>query len=204
MQFGIALAMGIGGTGLLGLVGPTFVGGIGALWFLFAAEVLAATAVVSEAVLIYVARMANLVVSLATLAVQALATVLLIKLAQSMALGDMGNAAAAGAGLMVALGLSSLVKSQVLARFLKQSINNWRWALLWAAVPALAVGATGMHFLPEWAALLFAMPASLAVYGWVIWHTGFGPEDRMLFRKNAGAEIKAEVVGEGEGNAPTV
>ncbi len=204
MQFGIALAMGIGGTGLLGLVGPSFVGGIGALWFLFAAEVLAATAVVSEAVLIYVARMTNLVVSLATLAVQALATVLLIKLAQSMDLGDMGSAAAAGAGLMVALGLSSLVKSQVLARFLKQSINNWRWALLWAAIPAIAVGATGMHFLPEWAALLIAMPASLAVYGWVIWHMGFGPEDRMLFRKNAGAEIEAELAGEGEGNAPTV
>ena len=54
----------------MGLVGPNFVGGTGALAFLLAAEVVAATAVVSEAALIYVARKRNLAISLAMIAVQ--------------------------------------------------------------------------------------------------------------------------------------
>ncbi len=44
------------GEGVMGLIGPQFVGGTGALAFLLAAEAVAATAVVSEAALIYVAR----------------------------------------------------------------------------------------------------------------------------------------------------
>ena len=59
----------------MGLVGPHFVGGTGALGFLLAAEVVAATAVVSEAALIYVARFSNLMVSIGTIALQALLTV---------------------------------------------------------------------------------------------------------------------------------
>ena len=59
-QAGIALALGIPGEGVMGLLGPEFVGGTGALAFLLAAEVVAATAVVSEAALVYVARMRNL------------------------------------------------------------------------------------------------------------------------------------------------
>ena len=54
----------------MGLVGPTFVGGTGALAFLLAAEAVAATAAVSEAALIYVARWRNLAISLAMIAVQ--------------------------------------------------------------------------------------------------------------------------------------
>ena len=50
-------------TAVMGLVGPDFVGGTGALAFLLAAEVVAATAVVSEAALIYMARMRNLAIS---------------------------------------------------------------------------------------------------------------------------------------------
>src|SRR3546814_10448437 len=59
-QAGIALALGIPGEAVMGLVGPEFVGGAGALAFLLAAEVVAATAVVSEAALVYVARHRNL------------------------------------------------------------------------------------------------------------------------------------------------
>ena len=61
-QAGIALALGVPGEGVMGLVGPNFVGGTGALAFLLLAEVVAATAVVSEAALVYVARKRNLVV----------------------------------------------------------------------------------------------------------------------------------------------
>ena len=38
--------------------------------------------------------------------------------------------------------------------------------------------------LPEWMELIFGIPAILATYGFVIWHRGFGPEDRVLFRRN--------------------
>ena len=37
--------------------------------------------------------------------------------------------------------------------------------------------------LPEWAELIFGVPAILLVYGIVIWTRGFGAEDRLLFRK---------------------
>ena len=36
--------------------------------------------------------------------------------------------------------------------------------------------------LPEWAELLFGIPAILAAFGAVLWFKGFGPEDRELFR----------------------
>ncbi|MEN8861537.1 lipopolysaccharide biosynthesis protein, partial [Qipengyuania flava] len=71
MQAGIALALGVPGEAVMGLVGPEFVGGTGALAFLLVAEVVAATAVVSEAVLVYVARVRNLWISIGTIALQA-------------------------------------------------------------------------------------------------------------------------------------
>ncbi|PKB14431.1 O-antigen/teichoic acid export membrane protein [Novosphingobium kunmingense] len=186
-QAGVALALGMPGEGVMGLVGPMFVGGTAALCFLLAAEVSAATAVVSEAVLIYVKRMQNLWISLATLVVQAGATISLIKLVEQLGLNDNYKAAMAGAGLMVALGLASWVKSRMLARFLQQSVNNWRWPLIWAAAPAVVIGWAATSFLPEWAELSLGIPAILLAYGFVIWHKGFGAEDRVLFRRNVGA-----------------
>jgi hypothetical protein len=35
----------------------------------------------------------------------------------------------------------------------------------------------------EWAELALGIPAILGLYGWIIWRWGFGPEDRVLFRK---------------------
>ena len=185
MQAGVALALGITGEGWLGLVGPSFVAGNGALAFLLIAEVLAATAVVSEAALIYVARIQNLWASVLTLVVQAGATVGLMLLVSRLGYSDMYIAAMAGAGLMVALGFASLVKAWLLARKLRHPINNWRWPLIWAAIPAAVIGWAATQFLPEWAELAFGAPATLTAYGFIIWHWGFGPEDRMLFRKSA-------------------
>jgi hypothetical protein len=37
------------------------------------------------------------------------------------------------------------------------------------------------------------VPAILLVYGWVIWHRGFGPEDRVLFRRNVGPTLEGEL-----------
>lgn len=185
-QAGIALALGIPGEGVMGLVGPQFVGGTGALALLLAAEVVAATAVVSEAALIYVARLGNLWVSLITIALQAVLTVIGIELVDQLGYNQNFRAAAAAGALMLALGFASLVKSRMLARILGQPINNWRWALVWAAAPAAVIGWFVTRYLPEWAELLFGIPAILVAYGLVIWHKGFGPEDRVLFRKNVG------------------
>jgi O-antigen/teichoic acid export membrane protein len=186
-QAGVALALGIPGEGVMGLTGPAFVGGTGALIFLLVAEVIASAAVVSEAALIYVRRILNLWISLATIGLQIGCTVGLILLAQAMGLSELYWAAAAAAGLMLALGFASLVKSIVLARYLGQSTNPWRWSMGWAVAPALVIGWFFTRYLPEWAELAIGIPVILGVYGWVIWHKGFGPEDRVLFRKNVGA-----------------
>jgi O-antigen/teichoic acid export membrane protein len=198
-QAGIALALGIPGEAVMGLIGPEFVGGTGALAFQLAAEVVAATAVVSEAALIYVARIRNLWVSLGTIVLQGLLTGLFVLIVRAAPGWNLPwglhfpaekvayfQAAAVAAALMVSLAFASLVKAVILAGILKTPVNNWRWALLWAAIPAIAVGWLATHFLPEWAELAIGVPAILFTYGWVIWHKGFGPDDRVLFRKGAG------------------
>lgn len=186
-QAGIALALGLPGEAVMGLVGPNFVGGTGALAFLLAAEVVAATAVVSEAALVYVARKRNLAISLGTIAFQAVLTVALILLVEQLEYREDFKAAAAAIALMVALGGASLVKAWLLSRILGHRVNNWRWALIWAAAPAVLVGYLATQ-LPEWAELIFGIPLILFAYGWVIWRRGFGPEDRVLFRRNIGGE----------------
>ena len=185
-QTGIALALGIPGEAVMGLIGPAFVGGTGALIFLLAAEVIAATAVVSEAALVYVARFQNLMISLATITLQALLTVGGILLVDHLALGDLYRAAVAALALMLSLAVTSLAKSWLLSRKLGEPINNWRWGLFWAAAPAVLVGWLATQYLPEWAELAFGLPAILAAYCWTIWHKGFGPEDRVLFRRQSG------------------
>ncbi len=200
-QAGIALALGIPGEALMGLMGDAgeFVPGTAALVFLLAAEVVAATAVVSEAALIYVARVRNLWVSIGTIVLQAILTVVAMLVIDQMDFADpqradIYRAAAAAAALMVSLAVASLVKAVMLSRILGHSINNWRWALVWAAGAAVLVGQMAI-MLPEWAELAFGIPAILAVYGAIIWTKGFGPEDRVLFSR------KPKPVAEGEAPA---
>ena len=190
MQAGIALALGVPGEAVMGLVGPEFVGGTGALAFLLAAEVVAATAVVSEAVLVYVARVRNLWISIATIALQAILTVMLIEAMVAGGYGEPFKAAAAAIALMLALGTASLVKAMLLSKILGQRINTFRWPLVWAAAPAVLVGWLATR-LPEWAELIIGIPAILGVYGFIIWRRGFGPEDRVLFKRNLDKEEAA-------------
>ena len=82
---------------------------------------------------------------------------------------------------MLALGFASIIKSRLLAGILGNPVSGWRWPLVWAAVAALIVGHIGI-LLPEWAELLFGIPAILAAFGAVLWLKGFGPEDRELFK----------------------
>lgn len=180
-QAGIALALGIPGEAIMGLVGPNFVGGTGALAFLLAAEVVAATAAVSESALVYTARMRNLLISLSMLALQAVLSVGLLLLTQNMGLPPLYQAASVAFALMIALGFASVVKAVLLSRILGGPVNGWRWPLIWAAAVGTVVG-YGATFLPEWAELIFGIPLILLSYGFVIWKRGFGPGDRELFK----------------------
>jgi len=200
-QAGVGLALGIPGEAIMGLVGPHFVGGTGALGFLLAAEVVAATAVVAEAALIYVARIRNLWVSVGTIALQAGLTVSAMLIADRLAFNDGWRAASAAAALMVALALSSLIKALMLSRILGHGINNWRWALIWAAAATVVVG-QAVILLPEWGQLLIGIPVLLGVYGWLIWTRGFGPEDRVLFKRKVTQDEAAELPRERDSSQP--
>ena len=188
-QAGIALALGIPGEAVMGLVGPQFVGGAMALAFLLAAEVTAATAVVSESALVYMARHRNLLISLGMLMVQALVSVGLIILVYDLPITPehvgLYQATAVACGLMISLGIGSLIKSRFLSHLLGRPIRVWRWPLLIAVAAAALLGfiivSVPARF--EWVELTIGIPAILGLYGWIVWRWGFGPEDRVLFRK---------------------
>lgn len=183
LQAGIALMLAIPGEAVMGLGGPAIVGGTGALAILLAAEVVASMAVVSEGVLVYIARKRNLAISLGIITLQAGLTVGIILLVQQLGYGEGFQAAGAASALFAALALSSLVKAILLKTLLKAPVSNWRWALVYAAAPAVVVGFAATY-LPEWMEIVVGGPAILAVYMWVIWKRGFGEEDKVLFRKN--------------------
>ncbi len=182
-QAGIALALGIPGDGVLGLVGPQFTGGILALAFLLGAEVCAAPAVVSEAALIYIAPIKNLWVSLGTIIMQGVFTIAGMLVAGGFYFDEMDQAASAAGALLVTLSLASLMKSRLLAHYLGEKVATLRWPLLLAAVVAGAVGWAFVRFTPEWAQIALGIPAILGAYCLTIWRFGFGPADRLLFRK---------------------
>ncbi|MGH6729749.1 MAG: lipopolysaccharide biosynthesis protein, partial [Sphingomicrobium sp.] len=73
------------------------------------------------------------------------------------------------------------VKARLLHRILNARVSGWRWPLVWAAIAAMAVGQL-VIMLPEWAEIIFGIPAILAAFGAIMWVKGFGPEDRELFR----------------------
>ncbi|SCW63728.1 Membrane protein involved in the export of O-antigen and teichoic acid [Sphingobium faniae] len=188
-QAGIALALGLPGEAVMGLVGPHFVGGTGALAFLLLAEVVAATAVVSESALVYIARHRNLMISLFMIGLQTALSFVLILFARQMGWTDMVVAAAPALALTIALGVGALVKARLLSHLLGAPINAWRWALLGASGIACIVGGAFVA-LPrqfEWVELVFGIPAILGVYGLVIWRWGFGSDDRALFRREKAA-----------------
>ncbi|GAA4009715.1 hypothetical protein GCM10022280_03360 [Sphingomonas swuensis] len=180
-QAAVALALGIPGEGVMGLVGPAFVAGTAALIFLLGAEVIAATATTSEAALIYIARHRNMVLSLAMLALQAVLTVALILLFRHLGWPIEWQATAPAVALCLALAFAALTKARLAGKLLGAPVSGWRWPLLWAAAAAIVVGQLAM-LMPEWIELSIGIPAILAAFGWVIWRRGFGPEDRLLFK----------------------
>ena len=183
-QGAVALALGIPGEAVMGLVGAGFVAGTAALAFLLAAEVVAATAAVSEAALIYCARHRNMMISGVMIVLEAGLAAGLILLMRSWDWPVMWQATGPAIALMLALGFASIVKSRLLARILGKPVSGWRWALIWASAAAIAVGWLFTLLPPslEWLELVGGIPAILAAFGAVLWFKGFGPEDRELFR----------------------
>jgi O-antigen/teichoic acid export membrane protein len=180
-QLGVALALAIPGEAVMGLVGPAFVSGTAALAFLLGAEVVAAMAAVSEAALIYVARHRNMLISLAMLALEAGLAVALIVGMRAFDWPVMFQATGPAIGLLLALGFAAIAKSRLLCSILGARVNGWRWPLIWAAAAGTLAGWLAT-FLPEWAELLFGIPAILLAFGAVLWTKGFKAEDRELFR----------------------
>ncbi len=183
-QAGIALALGIPGDAVMRLVGEEFVAGTGALAFLLAAEVVAATAAVSEAALVYVARHRNLMISMLMIAVQASLAVGFILGMRAMGWPEGWQAAGAAMALALALGLASILKARLLGRLLDAPVQGWRWPLIWAGLAAVVVGQlfTRLPRSLDWIQLAIGIPAILATFGLVVWWKGFTRDDRILFR----------------------
>ena len=182
VQLGIAVVLGVPGEAVMGLWGPDYVAGTAALAFLLAAEVAASMAVVSESVLVYIARKRNLAISVGIIALQAGLTVALILAARNAGLGAGYEAAGAAGALLIALAASSLIKALLLGRLLGAPVSNWRWALVYAAAAAVVMGQL-FTYLPEWVELIIGIPAVLGTYALVIWRRGFDENDKVLFRK---------------------
>jgi O-antigen/teichoic acid export membrane protein len=181
-QLGIALALGIPGHAVMGLVGSGFTGGTAMLGFLLAAEVIAAMAVVSESALIYVARTQNMIISLVMLALEAGLAAGLILAMRGQGLPLTFQATGPAIGLCVALAFASIAKSLLLSRKLGAPVSGWRWDLAWATSAGVVVGAAVRLSLPQTLQLIIGVPAIMIAFGAVLWTKGFGPEDRELFR----------------------
>jgi O-antigen/teichoic acid export membrane protein len=181
-QLGIALALGIPGRAVMGLVGSDFTGGTAMLGFLLAAEVIAAAAFVSEAALIYLARTRNMILSLVMLALEAGLAAGLILFMKGEGLPQSYQATGPAIGLCIALAFASVSKSWLLRRKVHAPVSGWRWDLAWATAAGVAVGGAAHLFLPEALELILGVPATMAAFFAVLWTNGFGPEDRELFR----------------------
>jgi hypothetical protein len=191
-QLGIALALGIPGRAVMGLVGSAFTGGTAMLSFLLAAEVIAATAVVSESALIYVARTRNMVISLIMLALEGLLAVGLILAMQGEGLPLTYQATGPAIALCLALTFASVAKSRLLSKTLGQPVSGWRWDLVWATASGVLMGAAVRLWLPQTLQLIVGVPAILVAFFAVLWTKGFKAEDRELFtmRKDDVRELR--------------
>ena len=184
-QGGLALMGSIPGKAVMGVVGPEFVAGTGALVFLLTAEFAASAGAVSESALVYIARKRNLLVSGVMLAAQVGLSFALIALMRRLGRPETWAAAGPAVALCLSLGVTSVIKVRLLEHLLRQRVAPWRWTLLWAALAAIGVGTlfTALPRRYEWAELLIGVPAIGAAYAYVLWRYAFGPADRALFRK---------------------
>jgi hypothetical protein len=136
-----------------------------------------------------------MMISLAMIGFQAVLTVALISALERLKLSEawetigirpfgdleMWKATGPAIALLLSLAFAAIIKARLLRHMLGAAVSGWRWALIWAAGAAMIVGQL-VILLPEWAEILFGIPAILAAFGAVLWVKGFGHEDRELFR----------------------
>lgn len=189
-QTGLALMGSIPGGAVMGTVGPQFVAGTAALAFLLFAEAAASTGAVCESALVYIARVQNVAISIGMLLFQIALSFGLIFAMQALGWPVAYQAAGPAAALFVSVALTSVIKSNYLARLLKARVAGWRLPMLWAIIAASAVGAAFTALPPrfEWVELAIGEPAIAAVYLFVLYRWAFKPEDRALFRRIPGGE----------------
>lgn len=171
--------------GVMGLIGPEFVVGAGALCILLVAEVLASTGAVCETALVYIARHRNLMVSVCVLLLQIALSFAFVFIARAQGWSETVQAAGPAVALALSLTIGSVAKAVLLKRMLHASVVSIRPSFLAAIGIAALVGSAFMS-LPhrfEWAELSLGMPAILITFLYVMIRFGFGPEDRALFRK---------------------
>ena len=181
-QLCVALALGLPGEAVLNLVGGEFGGGETILGVLLLVEVLAATAAVSEAALVYTNPHRNLMLSIVTIGAQALLTTALIVGLQSR--GPLSMALGAALGLALALTLGSVLKSRLLARKLGAPVTGLRLALLPAAAGAAVIGLLARE-LPDFWQIAVGIPMIIVTFGAIMWRWGFRPDDRVLFTRRS-------------------
>jgi len=182
VQAAVAIALGVTSDGVMGLLGPQFVAGAGAMCILLGAEVLASPGAVAEGGLVYVAPKRNLLISVFTLTLQVTLSFVFV-----WALRDAGwplayQAAGPALALAVSLSIASVIKSWLLSRMLGATVATIRPGMLAAIVAGGGVG-TAISYLPEWTQLTIGIPLILAAYFITLFKLAFGPEDRALFRK---------------------
>jgi O-antigen/teichoic acid export membrane protein len=138
------------------------------------AELMAASAGLSEMALIYTAPRLNLLVSGLGLLFQAVLSLLIVP-----KLGATG----AAFGLCASVAAVAVTKQFLLGRALGTPVVVWRWSLVGAALPAIALGAAA-RLLPELAQMLITIPGVLLLFAVTIWHVVFDPQDRLLLARH--------------------
>ena len=202
VQAAVAIALGVTSDGVMGLFGPQFVAGAGAMCILLSAEVLASPGAVAESALVYVARHRNLMISIFTLGLQ---VALSFAFVEAIRLGGWPvayQAVGPALALATALTMSSIAKTFLLSRMLGASVVSLRPGMLAAMIGAAGTGAL-ISKLPEWAQLTGGIVAILAVYFALLFKLAFGPEDRALFKRMPSAKERIdEAFEEGDEEAP--
>jgi len=162
------------------------------LGFLLAAEVIAATAVLSESALIFLARKRNMIISLIMLAFEAALAVALILIMRNEQLPLAYQATGPAIALCIALAFASIAKSLLLKKTLRAPVSGWRWDLAWATGSGVVAGAAVHFWLPQTLQLVIGTPVILVAFFSVLWTKGFTPEDRELFtmRKDEVRELR--------------
>ncbi|WP_173426288.1 lipopolysaccharide biosynthesis protein [Sphingomonas hengshuiensis] len=189
-QAALLVVFAIPAEGVMGLIGPEFVAGAGALCILLVAEVFASTGAVCETALIYIARHRNLMISLCVLLLQIALSFAFVVIARTQGWPEAWQAVGPAVALAISVTIGSAVKAILLRRLLGASVLRVRPSLFGAMAVSALVGAafTSLPARYEWAELSLGIPAIVATYLFVIIRFGFGPEDRSLFRKMPGVD----------------